>query len=216
LKIPKLLFRCDIQAVIEVINNRARINRLWNWSVDWCWLLWNLMFLFELSISLGNKFYCWPVISFSISESQASSSGALPRTNCNSRPVFKHLSKQVLHLLRHSLSPYATRSYRHSWKLLLRFYQRVALTLPLSVYNVYNCICYLFGRAYSPSTIVSYISAISYIHKMDIQDPTTSFLIRKLLKGRNNLQPNRDCRLPITKDILIKILNSLNPFIPKY
>ena len=50
---------------------------------------------------------------------------------------------------------------------------------------------------------------------MDIQDPTISFLIRKLLKGCNNLQPNRDCRLPITKDILIKILNSLNPCIPQ-
>jgi hypothetical protein len=51
---------------------------------------------------------------------------------------------------------------------------------------------------------------------MDIQDPTISFLIRKLLKGCNNLQPNRDCRLPITKDILIKILNSLNPCIPQH
>ena len=51
---------------------------------------------------------------------------------------------------------------------------------------------------------------------MDIQDPTTSFLIRKLLKGCNNLQPNRDCRLPITKDILIKIVNSLNPWIPQH
>ena len=95
----------------------------------------------------------------------------------------------------------------------------VALTLPLSVYNVCNFICYLFGRAYSPSTIVSHtcISAISYIHKiMDIQDPTTSFLIGKLLKGCNNLQPNRDCRLPITKDILIKIVNSLNLCIPEH
>jgi hypothetical protein len=54
-------------------------------------------------------------------------------------------------------------------------------------------------EVYSPSTIVSYLSAISYIHKMDIQDRTTSFLIRKLLKGCNNLQPNRDCRLPITE-----------------
>ena len=51
---------------------------------------------------------------------------------------------------------------------------------------------------------------------MDIQDPTISFLIRKLLKGCNNLQPNRNCRLPITKDILIKIVNSLNPCIPQH
>jgi hypothetical protein len=51
---------------------------------------------------------------------------------------------------------------------------------------------------------------------MDIQVPTTFFLIRKLLKGCNNLQPNRNCRLPITKDILIKIVNSLNPCIPEH
>ena len=30
------------------------------------------------------------------------------------------------------------------------------------------------------------------------------------------MQPNRDCRLPITKDILIKIVNSLNPCIPEH
>jgi hypothetical protein len=30
------------------------------------------------------------------------------------------------------------------------------------------------------------------------------------------LQPNRDCRLPITKDILIKIVNSLNLCIPEH
>jgi hypothetical protein len=50
------------------------------------------------------------------------------------------------------------------------------------------------------------VSAISYIHKiLGIFDPTSAFVVKKLLKGCNNLRKSHDTRLPITKQILEKI-----------
>jgi hypothetical protein len=42
--------------------------------------------------------------------------------------------------------------------------------------------------------------------------PTNSFLIKKILKGAQNLKGKKDARLPITKDILIKLMKAL-PFV---
>ena len=74
-------------------------------------------------------------------------------------------------------------------------------------------IAYLFIRNYSPSSIASYISAISFVHKSNsLTDPINSFLIKKILKGEQNLKGKTDTRLPITKDILIKLMTAL-PFV---
>ena len=67
-------------------------------------------------------------------------------------------------------------------------------------------ISYLFVQNYQPSTIASYVSAISFVHKInDWSDPTDSFLVKKILKGSENLRQSSDVRLPITKDILSKL-----------
>jgi hypothetical protein len=72
--------------------------------------------------------------------------------------------------------------------------------LPLSVIKICNFIGALFDKSYSPSTITSHVSAISYIHKiLGIFDPTSAFVVTKLLKGCNNLRKSHDTRLPITK-----------------
>ncbi|XP_033730962.1 uncharacterized protein LOC117320480 [Pecten maximus] len=42
-----------------------------------------------------------------------------------------------------------------------------------------------------------------------MEDMTHSFLIRKMLKGCHNMAGKSDSRLPITKDILYKIINAL-------
>ena len=61
-----------------------------------------------------------------------------------------------------------------------------------------------------PSSIVSHISAISYVHKMcSVSDPTQHFLVRKILKGAQNIGKSPDCRMPITKPILLKLLAAL-------
>jgi hypothetical protein len=80
---------------------------------------------------------------------------------------------------------------------------------PSSLIVLSQFIAYLFIRNYSPSSIASYISAINVVHKSNsLTDPTNSFLIKKILKGAHNLKGKKDTRLPITKDILIKLMNA--------
>ena len=83
--------------------------------------------------------------------------------------------------------------------------------VPVSVMAFFVSFCYQQG--YSPSSVMTYMSAISFVHKLrNIDDPVDSFIIRKLLEGFKRLQSKKDLRAPITEDILIKIIQSL-PFI---
>lgn len=60
------------------------------------------------------------------------------------------------------------------------------------------------------TTISSYLSAISYIHKLNsFGDPCSSFLIQKLLLSTRKLKPSQDVRIPITKNILHQICDFL-------
>lgn len=61
---------------------------------------------------------------------------------------------------------------------------------------------------FSHSTAVSYISGLSYFHKInDLTDNTQKFVIRKLLEGyKRSSQSGKDSRLPITRELLHKIL----------
>ena len=71
-------------------------------------------------------------------------------------------------------------------------------------------IAHLFVQNLSPATIASYISAISFMHKANnFNDPTNSFIIQKILKGVQNLRGHADSRLPITGQILQKLVVAL-------
>lgn len=86
-------------------------------------------------------------------------------------------------------------------------------TFPSSHAMVADFIAHLFIQNYQPSTISSYVSAISFVHKINFyEDPTDSFLIKKILKGAHNLRRSSDTRLPITKEILQKLVHAL-PFV---
>ena len=62
----------------------------------------------------------------------------------------------------------------------------------------------------SHSTIVSRISAVSYIHKMaGAEDPSQPFVIQKMLTGFRKLTKRSDVRLPITKEILTDLMGAL-------
>jgi hypothetical protein len=88
--------------------------------------------------------------------------------------------------------------------------------LPLSVIQICNFIGALFDKSYSPSTITSHVSAISYIHKiLGIFDPTSAFVVTKLLKGCNNLRKSHATSQPITKQIFVKIIDGIDKCIDK-
>lgn len=107
-------------------------------------------------------------------------------------------------LLTASLAPATRTAYRKTWDLLIQSVPHAAL--PISNIDLANFIGILFSQNYSPSSIASHVSAMSYVHKiMDLPHPGHCFLVRKLLKG---CQCNS--RLPIMPDILKKILMPLN------
>ena len=70
-------------------------------------------------------------------------------------------------------------------------------------------ISYLLFRKLACSTIKSYLSAVSYAHKLkSFNNPTKSYLIDKLLTALSRQQPSDIC-LPITRPIFHQLICSL-------
>ena len=78
---------------------------------------------------------------------------------------------------------------------------------PIQQQSLSGFISYLYSRKYAYSTIVSYISCISYFCKLwSFPDPANSFLTRKLLTGVKRSANRVDSRLPITPTILEQLI----------
>lgn len=70
---------------------------------------------------------------------------------------------------------------------------------------------YLFQKNLASTTIISYISALGFWQKLNGGiDYTESFLLKRVLAGIKRQKPSIDCRLPITQNILFKLLHALN------
>lgn len=70
-------------------------------------------------------------------------------------------------------------------------------------------IAHLSLKGLAHATISSYISGIGFKCKLlGVSDNTQNFLIRKLLEGIKRSNHSKDCRLPITKHILEKLIKT--------
>ena len=81
----------------------------------------------------------------------------------------------------------------------------VVINQPESVraLNIALFIAYLVNQSYKPSTISSYASAIGYVHKLKaIPEPTSSFLILRLLCTCHKQLKSFDTCMPIVKPML--------------
>ena len=82
---------------------------------------------------------------------------------------------------------------------------------PIPIDCLANFIAFLFEQEYAPGTIISLISALSFVHKLLLVfDPTDTYFIKKLLQGCKKLKGQKDTRLPITISILTKIIGQAN------
>lgn len=132
------------------------------------------------------------------------------KSNTCSPTFVGDLTDEAKHLINSALTPSTKASYQKTWQKLIEFLGHQQISLPLQLAQVANFIGNLFTKGLKPATIASHISALSYVHKMlNIQDPTALFIIRKALKGCENLTPSADARLPITKAILDKMIINL-------
>lgn len=77
-------------------------------------------------------------------------------------------------------------------------------TWPIPLQHVIWFITYLFEKSYSSKTIHTYVSGLSFYHKINCwYNITEVFLVRKLLEGCRRNRPSVDNRAPITISMLI-------------
>ena len=75
--------------------------------------------------------------------------------------------------------------------------------LPPTLNSVINFIAWMSLNGHKSSTIVSYISGISYYLKLNgWVDVTEVFIVRKMLKGLQRSRPSKDIKAPVTIDLL--------------
>ena len=62
-------------------------------------------------------------------------------------------------------------------------------------------------RGYAYTTVRSYVAGISFFNKLNnFEDVTQKFVIVKILEGFKRSRPSKDARLPISRDLLAKII----------
>ena len=115
-----------------------------------------------------------------------------------------------------SISKSSSLLYKRSWALFKICVEEsknsiVSLNdLPLTSKQVVYFISFLNLKGYAATSILSYTSAIGFIHKiLDLPDPTHNFLVQKVLAGINKKFGRYDSRLPITMIILHRLCESL-------
>ena len=100
---------------------------------------------------------------------------------------------------------------------LIKFHSAIfstaSFSLPISPATLDLFTAYMFDRQYAPSTVNTYVSSLSYSHKLSgLPDPTRVFYIVQMLKGYGKKGFCLDCRLPITLPI-VKNLLEVSPHI---
>lgn len=87
---------------------------------------------------------------------------------------------------------------------------RSEVYFPVSTQNMMRFVSYLFNRALVYGTILTYITAVSYICKLwSLPDPANSFVVRKLLNAVKRTAHAPDSRLPMTPTILLRLRSTL-------
>ena len=88
-------------------------------------------------------------------------------------------------------------------------------TVPVSESVLALFISHLHRAGHSPATVSSHISAIGYRHQLQGgSDPTTTFLVQKLLSACHRLGKQFDLRIPIDMPMLSKLLGALDFTVP--
>ena len=124
---------------------------------------------------------------------------------------------RVNDLIKNAIAPSTSLGYSRAWRLFQTCMQELGVayhglaSLPLTTQHILLFIGYLNVKKYSPSSILTYLSAISYVHKLKgFSDPTTTFVVQKAICGAMKMKSDSDARLPITICILQKMTLALH------
>lgn len=112
-----------------------------------------------------------------------------------------------------AFAPSSARRYESNWKRFVTFVQtldRKRRYLPASPNTVIAFVQYLKDEGKAPSTIRTFISAISERHKAcRYPDPTNDYLVVKIVKGVAHACPHVDQRQPVSSRDLSLIIKSV-------
>ncbi|KAK2160937.1 hypothetical protein NP493_1618g00010 [Ridgeia piscesae] len=97
------------------------------------------------------------------------------------------LAPVMLRLLNAALTEGTRHAYKHAI---------TSSVFPASIVALAAFVAHLFSQNYAPATLLTYMSALSYVQKLaDMADPTQHFVIKKLLAGAQKLAAKPDTRL---------------------
>ena len=87
---------------------------------------------------------------------------------------------------------------------------QIGVTWPAPITHLQLFLAHLFERNYASKTASTYLSAISYHHKVNnITDTTQAFSVTSPLQGFQRLRSSTDTRQPIMYELLVKIHRNL-------
>ncbi len=128
-------------------------------------------------------------------------------------PTSIHLQAVATSLLQSSIKPTTASMYQHHWTCLVRFMEEILHTPfepPLSPNDLALFIAYLHTNNLKHSTVLTYISAISFYHKLhNFPDPQDTFLIDKLLQGLKHTSSSLPPLTPISRAMLHQLIDHL-------
>lgn len=111
-------------------------------------------------------------------------------------------------------------NYKRSWNTFINFLltKNIPLVFPFAQHHILSFILHLSQNNLKSSSIRSYLSAIAFMHKLySFPDPTSSYLISRLLKGNENIQKAPTIKLlPITKHLNHALLSNMSNTLPPY
>lgn len=109
-----------------------------------------------------------------------------------------------------SLTNSSLASYPHAWTVFKDFAEKYELNIefPVKQHILVYYFPYLFSKDHAATAISSYLSAISYIHKLN-SIWGSMFVLFNTKIALIKLKPSQDARIPITKNILHQICDFL-------
>lgn len=158
----------------------------------------------------------WFTVSFTGRQIQASCATCRRLTHPGSeQPTTVELEANLKCLMHSAISPGSRKTYEQAWNHFLDFSSRYCGTafpqLPLSVSDIVLFVAYLSAKKLAPSNISTYISALSYVHRIgSVSDPTKAFVVQKIMTAQSRLCLKLDIWLPITYSMLHKLVPALN------
>lgn len=123
-----------------------------------------------------------------------------------------NIDLEASRILQSSMAPNSWRIYGYALNRLTQFRTMYDFEekWPLPAEHLYRYIAFLSLKGFAVSTILTYISAISYFHKINqMKDSTKNFIVTKMLEGLRRKGKRCDPRTPIMLSTLGKIVPGL-------